>query len=249
VSSVTATQATARVRPIRVPLVLASLAFLAAACDYFDRDLRPGSYRATLETPVGELPFGLDIAQESGRFVLFLINGEERVRIDDVRLEGRKLTASVPGSQATLALEVRRRSLEGELTLPREGGPPLTLPLKAQYGKTHRFFEEPLTDNADVQGRWSVMVSRDGVDTVPAVAEFLQRFERVSGHVRTREADGPLLVGEIHDEALFLSSFDGRTAVLLRATVDGRGALDGEIWSSANGAARLQAVRNPDAVL
>ena len=71
----------------------------------------------------------------------------------------------------------------------------------------------------------------------------------MAGHIRTREAEGPLLVGEIHNEDLFLSSFDGRTAVLLRATVDGRGALEGEIWSSTTGAARLQAVRNPDAVL
>jgi hypothetical protein len=31
--------------------------------------------------------------------------------------------------------------------------------------------------------------------------------------------------------------------------VDGRGALEGEIWFSTTGAARLQAVRNPDAVL
>jgi hypothetical protein len=249
VSSPSAPPAASRARAISLPLLLAALAMLAAACDYFDRNLRPGSYRATLETPVGELPFGLDIAQESDHFVLFLINGEERVRIDNVRVEERRLSASLPGSQATLALEVRRRSLEGELTLPREGGPPLTLPLKAEHGKTHRFFEEPLTDNADVQGRWSVVVSRDGVDALPAVAELTQRFERVSGHIRTREADGPLLVGEIHDEALFLSSFDGRIAVLLRATVDARGALDGEIWSSATGAARLQAVRNPDAVL
>jgi hypothetical protein len=249
VSAAPATAATTRARPVRAPLVLASLALLTAACDYFDRDLRPGSYRASLETPVGELPFGLDIAQESGRFVLFLINGEERVRIDDVRVEQQRLQASLPGSRATLALEVRRRSLDGELSLPREDGPSLTLPFKAEYGKTHRFFEEPLTDNADVQGRWSVVVSRDGLDTESAVADFLQRFERVTGRVRTRETEGPLLVGEIHDEALFLSSFDGRTAVLLRATVDARGALDGEIWSSATGAARLQAVRNPDAVL
>ena len=90
----------------------------------------------------------------------------------------------------------------------------------AEYGETYRFFEEPLTDNADVQGRWSVVMSRDGVESTPAVAEFLQRFERVAGRIRTREAEGPLLVGEIHAEDLFLSSFDGRTAVLLRATVD-----------------------------
>jgi hypothetical protein len=148
-----------------------------------------------------------------------------------------------------LSLRIRRRKLEGELTLPRDGSTPIALPMLAEYGETYRFFEEPLTDNADVQGRWSVVMSRDGVESTPAVAEFLQRFERVAGRIRTREAEGPLLVGEIHAEDLFLSSFDGRTAVLLRATVDGRGALEGEIWSSTAGAARLQAVRNPDAVL
>ncbi len=220
-----------------------------AACDYFDRSLRPGSYRAALDTPVGELPFGLDVAKESDRFVLSLINGEERVRIDDVVVEGTTLRATLPGSTAALKLRIRRRVLEGELAMPQGAGPPVTLPLRAEFGKTHRFFEEPLTDNADVQGRWSVVVSRDGLAGTSGVAEFLQRFERVSGRIRTREAEGPLLVGEIHDEDLYLSRFDGSTAVLLRATVDARGALDGEIWSSTSGAARLQAVRNPDAVL
>jgi hypothetical protein len=226
-------------------LVFASL----AACDYFERGLRPGSYRAALDTPVGELPFGLDVAKEGPRFVLYLINGEERVRVEDVVVEGATLRATLPQSTAALKLRVRRKVLEGELAMPQDRGAPVTLPLRAEFGKTYRFFEEPLTDNADVQGRWSVLVSRDGVDGTPAVAEFQQRFERVSGRVRTREAEGPLLVGEIHDEDLFLSRFDGSTAVLLRATVDARGALDGEIWSSTSGAARLQAVRNPDAVL
>ena len=43
--------------------------------------------------------------------------------------------------------------------------------------------------------------------------------------------------------------FEPGQNLTLRATVDGRGALAGEIWSSTTGAARLQAVRNPDAVL
>ncbi len=198
---------------------------------------------------MGELPFGLDVATESDRFVLFLVNGEDQVRIDDVRVDDRTLHASLPGSQATLELEIRRRVLAGKLTLPQAAGAAVTLPLRAEYGETYHFFEEPLTDNADVQGRWSAVVQHDGAQGTPAVAEFLQRYDRVAGRIRTRDADGPLLVGEIHDGDLYLSSFDGQTAVLLRATVDARGALDGEIWSSATGAARLQAVRNPDAVL
>jgi hypothetical protein len=244
--------AAATARPARSLCVLASAFALAAVlcgCDYFERGLRPGSYRALLETPVGELPFGLDVAKEGERFILFLINGEDRVRIDDVRTDERTLHASIPESQATLELEIRRRALVGKIVLPRADAASLELPLRAEYGQTHRFFEEPLTDNADVQGRWSVVMSRDGTQSSPAVAEFLQRFDRVSGRLQTQDGEGPLLFGEIHDEDLYLSSFDGRTAVLLRATVDARGALEGEIWSSTDGAARLQAVRNPDAVL
>ena len=244
--------ATNGVRPYSWPwpgaAALAVLALSAAACDWLDRGLRPGSYRATLTTPVGELPFGLDVAKEGERFVLFLVDGDERVRVDDVVLEGNALNAKLPGSGTALKLRVARRKLDGELLL-RNGATPVTLPLAAEFGKTHRFFEQPLTDNADVQGRWSVVVSHDGVEEKAAIAEFVQRFERVSGRLITTEAEGPILAGEIHDEELYLSRFDGDTAVLLRATVDARGALEGEIWSSATGAARLQAVRNPDAVL
>lgn len=237
-------------RSLAAPALLLAVALGALpGCDWLDRSLRAGSYRATLATPVGELPFGLDVAKEADRFVLVLVDGDERVRIDDVTLEGTALRATLPGSGAALKLRVERRRLEGELVLPGSDGKPVTLPLVAEYGKTHRFFEEPLTDNADVQGRWSIVLSRDGVEGTSGVGEFVQSFEQVSGRIATHESEGALLAGEVHAEDLYLARFDGSTAVLLRATVDGRGALDGEIWSSASGAARLQAVRNPDAVL
>jgi hypothetical protein len=226
-----------------------AMALAVAACGYLDRDLQPGSYRAALETPAGQLPFGLDVAKESDRYVLYLINGEERLRVEDVQIDGGNLRATLPGSAAAFSLRVKRKGLEGELSLPLGDGKLTTLPLRAELGKTHLFFEEPLTDNADVQGRWSVVVSRDALESSPAVAVFHQQFERVRGRILTREAEGPMLVGEIRDEELYLSRFDGSSAVLLHAKVDARGALEGEMWSAAAGAARVQAVRNPDAAL
>jgi hypothetical protein len=232
-----------------VAAALVALVIGLSGCDYFDRGLRPGSYRALLETPVGELPFGLDVALEGDRFVLILVNGEDRVRIDDIRVSDDRLQASLAGigsqpEPSHTAPEARGRA---DAAARREHSDRAADARRIR--RDIQVFRGALTDNADVQGRWSVVMSRDGVESTPAVAEFLQRFERVAGRIRTREAEGPLLVGEIHAEDLFLSSFDGRTAVLLRATVDGRGALQGEIWSSTAGAARLQAVRNPDAVL
>jgi len=69
-------------RPVIAALALVPLGVALTGCDYFERGLRAGSYRAVLETPVGELPFGLDVAQEGERFMLILVNGEDRVRIE-----------------------------------------------------------------------------------------------------------------------------------------------------------------------
>ena len=96
--------------PVAAAAALVALGVALSACDYFDRGLRPGSYRAVLETPVGELPFGLDVAQEGERFLLILVNGEDRVRIDDVQVSDDRLQASFPGSDARLSLRIRRRA-------------------------------------------------------------------------------------------------------------------------------------------
>ena len=45
-----------------------------------------GTWRATLESPGGELPFGLDILQENGRYVAFIVNGPERIRVPEVEV-------------------------------------------------------------------------------------------------------------------------------------------------------------------
>jgi hypothetical protein len=229
--------------------LVAVLACALAACGADRRQLRPGSYRAVLEVPGGELPFGLDIGQESGRYVLVLLNGEERQRIEDVRFADGTLSAVLPDSAGSLDARTTRHGLEGELRLIPRGGPAMSLPFRAEFGAVHRFVAEPLTDNADVQARWSMTLTAADGAPVPAVAVFSQHFAGVTGRIETRAGAGPLLAGEIRDDELFLSRFDGRTAVLLHAKIDADGALGGEVWSATDGAAHLRAVRDPDAVL
>jgi hypothetical protein len=43
-----------------------------------------GRYRAVLDLPGGEAPFGLDVAQEDCRYVLYLLNGTERTRVSNM---------------------------------------------------------------------------------------------------------------------------------------------------------------------
>lgn len=226
-------------------LVAASI----AACGSRSRELEPGSYRAVLELPGGELPFGLDVAKEESGLVLYLVNGEERVRVAEVTAAEGRLSASMPGYENTLTAEIRGGRLQGEVSLLRAGGERQVLPFRARAGQAWRFFEEPATDNADVSGRWSVTFTSDDGKQSPGVAEFTQSFERLDGTILAPTGDHRYLAGEMRGDELFLSRFDGASAYLYKARVDADGHLVGEYWSGKTGHQRFRAERDPDAVL
>jgi thiol-disulfide isomerase/thioredoxin len=224
-------------------------AALLAACDRFSHELQPGSYRATLAVGGGELPFGLDVAREEHGFVLYLVNGEERVRVPARVGENGALTATVPGYETTLRAQVRGRKLQGDVTMTGAGGQSQTLPFAAILGPTWRFYATAATDNADVDGRWEITFTADDGGRTQGVVELRQRFEEVTGTVLVATGDQRYLAGEVHGDELRLSRFDGGSAELYHARVDARGNLVGEYWYGKTGHRRFVAVRNADAEL
>jgi len=241
-----------RARFARLTVLLAAaltVATLAGGCESRSRELQPGTYRAVLDLPGGELPFGLDVAREERGFVLYLVNGEERVRVTEVAVAEGRLSATMPGFENTLTAEIRGRKLQGEVSLLRAGGERQVLPFRAEAGQAWRFFAEPATDNADVAGRWAVTFTSQEGKKSPGVAEFAQSFERVTGTILTPTGDHRFLAGEMRGDELFLSRFDGAAAYLYRAKVAEDGALVGEYWSGQTGHQDFRAERNPDAVL
>lgn len=227
--------------------VLATIAMLAAGCGSFSRDLEPGTYRAVLEIPGGELPFGLDVAKEESGIVLYLVNGEDRVRIGPATAADGRLRAALPGDGNTLTAAIRGGELTGEVSLPGDDGKGLLLPFRASLGETWRFFDEPSTDNADVAGRWSVSFTTDQGEQRTGVADLSQSFEVVTATFRTPSGAPGLLAGELQGDDLLLSRFDGASAWLCKATVDPEGDLVGECWSAESGRQTLRAERDPDA--
>ena len=172
-------------RSIAALVVLAALAFAIQGCGSRSHELEPGSYRAVLESPGGELPFGLDVAREESGLVVYLVNGKERVRVPEVVVEAGKLTARMPGYENALTATISGDELEGEVTLVRAGGQKQSMPLTARRDQTWRFYEEPLTDNAEFAGRWSVTFTGDKGKTSPGVAEFEQLFGALTGTILT----------------------------------------------------------------
>jgi peroxiredoxin len=210
---------------------------------------RSGIYRATLKLPGGDAPFGMQIAREDGRYVLYLANGTERTRVPNVEVKEGELRAFFPGYENSLRAAIHRKKLTGSVTLIKSGGEEQVIPFEATLGAAPRFFDKVATDNADVSGRWDVAFTDDAGKTSQAVALLEQQHDRVTGTVMTPTGDHRFLEGQVHDDEVWLSTFAGGLPYLYKLKVDHSGALKGEYWQGLKSHEKLTAVRNADATL
>src|SRR5271155_1662668 len=152
--------------------------------------VRMGTYRVVLETPGGELPFGLELSQKDGKPVGYLINGQERLLLSDVKITGAHLEIVMPGFLNVLKADATGNELRGEVFLVKLNEKNQHVPLRATLGAQYRFFEAPAGDNADVSGRWAVKLIDDkSGEPEVAVGEFTQSHDVVSGTILTTTGD------------------------------------------------------------
>lgn len=226
-----------------------ALAALVTACSKPPAEPVTGRYRAVLELPGGEAPFGLDIEQDAGRFTLVLLNGVERTRVDEVRVEGGELHAVFPGYENSLRARIGRNRLVGEVTLIKARGEKQVIPFKAEHGANYRFFSEPSSDNADISGRWAVTFTNDKGDNTPAVGLFEQTHDRITGTVMTPTGDHRFLEGQVRGDEVKLSTFAGGLAYLYHLKVTNDGHLEGDYWQGLAWHEKVAAQRDENATL
>lgn len=235
-----------------VRLVLTGLLVTIAACGRQVDEPRTGRYRASLQLPGGEAPFGLEVSKEGGRFALYLENASERTRVDNVTVTDGELTAVFPGYENSLQADLYRDRLEGTVTLIKDRSKEQVIPFQAQLLEkdtaTYRFYERALTDNADLAGRWEMTLTSDGKSS-PAVAIFEQQHDRLTGTVMTTTGDHRFLEGQVHGDEAQLSTFAGGLAYLYKVKVDRQGELAGEMWQGLASHATVKARRNENATL
>lgn len=224
------------------------LSLTLAACSRVSEP-QPGAYRAVLELPGGEAPFGLEVAIEDRRPVLYLTNGSERTRVHNVKIADGELHAVFPGYENSLRAAMHRDALIGAVTLIKAGGVEQVIPFKAKLGETYRFFPDSKTDNADVAGRWEVSFTDNTGKTSQAVALLEQHHDRVTGTFMTPTGDHRFLDGQVHGNELLLSTFAGGLAYLYKLQVTRDGTLEGEYWQGLKGHEKVAAKRNDDAEL
>lgn len=217
--------------------------------------LEEGMWRAVLLTGSGkEIPFNFEVLSDnsdtnhSGGPVLEIVNGENRLRVDEISLKGDSVFIVMPFFDSEFKAEIKNGSLSGSW-IKHYGDRDVSMPFHAVHGASYRFMEDPDPPAADVSGRWATYFVRDG-DSTFAVGEFDQEGSRLTGTFITSTGDYRFLEGVVSGDRLYLSCFDGGLVYLFTARSAGDSLLtEGEFYSGASGRKTWTARRDPDAKL
>jgi len=179
----------------------------------------------------GELPFNFEVFNDGENdLYIEIINGEERIRVDDITIGLDRATAkdtviiNFPLYESYIKAIFEERIIEGEWVVTNKQN--YSIPFIAYHGQDYRFTTLKKKPVMDVSGKWEVtFLEKD--DPYKAIGEFQQKDNYLTGTFITETGDYRFLEGEIQNDKIYLSVFDGSHAFLYEAKI-----MDGKIIGS-----------------
>lgn len=245
------------IRSIRTALITGVISFALYGCEEplptpKSTDLPTGYWQAHITLPGGDIETGIELSRDGDIYQASLINGQERVRIDEVTFIDGELRLKFPAFNNEIRASFADGRLTGELTIVRRFGDTQVMPFNATQGN-EASQESNETSKHDLSGRWAVNFHNpDGSDSA-SIGEFSQRGSRLFGTFLNPNGDHRFLAGHVRGNEFHLSTFDGAHAFIFSGQVDESGAIENAgFWSATSwhqtwSAERNDSVELPDA--
>ena len=209
----------------------------------------------TERNSTGVLPFLFEVIyQNDTTWNVEIINGAERIAVNNITFERTKSSAD-----KTLILDfveydshieaiVKEDIMQGHFVVRSKKN--YRIPFAAYHGEVNRFLIAPnKVESTNFDGKWEVTFEPGTEDEYPAIAEFSQEGNKVTGTFLTETGDYRYLAGIAEENKLWLSVFDGAHAFLFHAKDMGDGTLQGTFKSGKHYTASWVAKRNEDVTL
>lgn len=209
----------------------------------------PGTWRGVLE--LDNLPYAGAVAEvsmgrEEGDFLPFLfevvydseedfhiefINDGERIIIDDIRYGRDKATAkdtliiNFDVFDSYFRVIYEENIMEGYWHVNyREN---YSIPFKAIHGQDFLFSTDQEKSPAKIEGKWAVTFEVNTEDEYPAIGEFFQENDGLTGTFLTETGDYRYLSGQVISDKFYLSTFDGSHAFFFKGKLLSDGTISG----------------------
>lgn len=202
------------------------------------------------EVSKGELPFTFEVVYETpDSFYIIIHNAEERIEVRDItfgRIKGTErdsIRINFPVFDTYITALYEEDVIEGTWVVNnREEN--YRVPFKAFHGKNYRFTELKKTPTLDLTGRWETYFELETEKPYPAIGEFKQEGNYLTGTFQTETGDYRYLEGTIQNDKAYLSCFDGSHAFLFEAKVLADSSLTGAFYSGIHYKTVWEARRN-----
>jgi thiol-disulfide isomerase/thioredoxin len=232
-------------------LLSITLIILLGSCDKPSRDLKPGIWRAALITESGaEIPFNFQLTDSASKFHIEIINGDNRLRVDEVEQRGDSVFIKLPFFDSELKGVLSDDKIEG-VWIKHLADREVTMSFYAVHNVTWRIKEKTEKPLYNIDGKWETkFVNPQTKDSSLAIGVFKQQGAKVTGTFITKTGDYRFLEGVLDGENLTLSTFDGGFALLFTAKVNKDSTLtDGKYYSGFSGLRSFSAKKNNEVEL
>lgn len=226
--------------------ICSSFLFLSFACQQGTNEyqIRNGKWRAVLQTPGGGLPFHLTIQKsQENELEVSLLNGEESISLPNTTISGDTIKFWMHIFDAEIIARIISDSVLRGTWHNYARGNDYQVPFSAEFNRNFRFSKNAKETDKIISGNWETNFSPgDSANQTKAIGRFLQSGTKVGATFLTSTGDYRYLEGDISNDSLFLSCFDGYHAFLFKAAIGDT--LRGMFWSGNHWQEPWMAVRN-----
>ncbi|MCI1189216.1 TlpA family protein disulfide reductase [Hymenobacter sp. DH14] len=183
--------------------------------------LTPGPWRGVLATQGQEIPFLFEVKTEADKPVVYLINaglnGEERLRCDDIKSAGDSTTIRLHAFDAALVVRADGTGKLKGTWVKYDTKDPYRVPLTATAGAQELFPAAKSSEKTgSFGGTWRANFG-EGEESYPATGVFTQKGDKLTGTFLTTTGDYRYLSGQVSGQDMRVSTFDGSHAFLFTA--------------------------------
>jgi len=223
------------------------LLLIVTACSGPEKSIPIGIWRAAITMQGEQLPFNMDLSQEpDGSYVARIHNGEERIRLDEVTVKEDSVNFTIHTFDAAFKTIVRGDSMIGRFVINYAAG--YSLPFAAALGQSYRFVPRDTTAMVtDFSGKFEVTFFNE-TSTSNALGIIEQKGNYATGTFLTPTGDLRYLEGNVVNDTLWLSAFDGNHLFIFNAAKTGDSTIAGTQWLGRGRNRRWEGKRNENAL-
>ncbi|MFM8913160.1 MAG: peroxiredoxin family protein [Flammeovirgaceae bacterium] len=207
-------------------------------------ELKLGTWRGIVDCQGHDLPFVFEVVKNGEQLNVHIKNGTEDLLLDEVTLFSDSVRMVMHIFDAEIRAKVDGDQLTG--TFVKNYAPEANQPFRASFGDDYRFVKNATEKTSDFSGKYQVEFTTQKGKAIPSVAVFEQNGNHVTGSFLRPTGDLRFLEGNVVNNQLLLSTFDGNHAYVFVINQQGD-SLKGDFYSGELGYESLKAIKNDSA--